>query len=494
MTLAPAAVQGTPTMPSGAGRKRELYASWLAQQGELESLKGRVVFTVGTHKGKTYTKQDLAEMVRAFDPTLNQIRPRVKVGHDDAQSYARLRYARLGTASDETSLGHPALGWIDNPRLNDEYVDRNGKRHEAGTELLVDFVNLDPDLARDLRMLRYLDRSSEVIRNYQDKERPGVVWPCVLQNVAFLGDELPAVRDMAPLVELNAEQAAGLEVVTFRFTEGDEPMAAEMPPGVPGKTPATLDDVLAGLNKLGAMFEQMMALQKKDVDQQPPPAEDNTQRPGVDMAQKPAVPAAPAVPAQQGDPAAEKHSENPALLKLQADLEAQKRQATESAQRFAELQRQVLADRAAALAEKDKAEAERFAEGLSSPSNFRIPVDLRADVARLYQNAPDVQRFSDGAGGEKTFRQQLADVLGKLPPLVSPSAFHDHAKRLTVNADDPKQKLERFADDKAKELAKAEGIPYAQALYRVAQSDDVAPQQFAQLLGIGTQAAQGPQF
>src|SRR5688500_10901115 len=64
-------------------------AGWLKPRQGLFSLAARPVFAVGKHKGHTYTSADLKRIVEAFEPTLHQIQPVLKLGHAEAQLFAK---------------------------------------------------------------------------------------------------------------------------------------------------------------------------------------------------------------------------------------------------------------------------------------------------------------------------------------------------------------------------------------------------------------------
>lgn len=519
VSIQPAGVQGQPTMGS---RKRQavqrFHASWLQPVEGLYSLPGRVVFKTGNHKGRNYTKDDLANMVAAYHPTLNQIRPRMTVGHDPAQSYARLAFSKLGTDTTENSLGLPALGYIGEPRLNSEYVDRNGRVHEAGTEIIADLVNMTEEVANDLTNLKYLDRSAEVIRNYRDVEQPGVIWPVVLQNVALLGGEMPAVRGMDPLVERNSAEMPDVEVVLFHFSEGDEPMPPQNPPQPPAQVPdkqeASMDSVQEAIEKNSALLMQLINMLKEpDGDEQPAPAPAQpapakqemtqagmgraeafegglkkvgtatvpTQPPVMPMPNKPQPGAGGAAGvSKEGKTTVHIHAED-RIAALESELEAEKGKTLD-------LQRAFLRQQSQTLRNNLHQEAVIFAEEFSKPGNMIIPAALKADVIRLYENAPDTQVFSDGSGQEKSFKEQFKALIAKWPKLVQARAYSNPALNLLPDTDSGhRAEVVQFAEEQAKKIADEQGIPYAQALYEFAH-DKMDGEQFISAMGINQQS------
>lgn len=435
----PADVQGTPFMPPGKACRRDAFASWLEQRDGLSRLDSRPIFAVGEHNGKPYTKADLAAIVAAYQPLLDQIRPRIKVGHDDAQAYARKRFASFGTDPNEKSLGLPALGFIANLRLNDAYTDRRGRPVEAGTQIIADFVNMPRDVAEAVTNLEYPDVSAEIIRGYRDKREPDKTWPLVLKAVALLGDELPAVRTLGPLVEHNTSEGDQIEIITF--SQGDFSMPENIAPA--GQS-STMADVVA-------LLKQLLELQKKDIALETGKAEPDgdelaargqmsAQKAEEDMKAKqmaeerPAVPSVPAVPEKE-----EKNAER--FAQIERELHEQRK-----------ITSRAMAEIAAAKAREAeavaKSEAEKFAESVSSPANYRLPADLRADLVRLYARAPETEKFSDGSGSAKSYREQFADFVGRLPLIARPEAFQDRALALKSSQSGTlADRVEKMADD-----------------------------------------------
>lgn len=461
--IQPADVQGAPYLKS----KRQRFASWLEPQEALYHLDARPIFAVGEHNGKSYDKADLAAMVDAYEPLLDQIMPRIKLGHDDAQSYAKLKFAGMGTDKDEKSLGLPALGFIARPRLNDEYTDRNGNVVESGTQILADFVNMPSDLKDGLESLQYPGVSAEILRNYQDKRNPNKTWPLVLKAVALLGDELPAVRTLGPLVELNADESGEVEIVTF--SQECLNMGMGLPSGATAPPQDKIDTILA-------VLKHLVELQKADNDNKVA-SDDEAKLRASDMAQKEKasedmedeeaakVPSAPAVPAKQDGPAKPfGKSDEEKMSERFAQLQHQTRESEKQA-------RQALAEVAQLKAEtafqKAKIEAERFSESVTSAQNLKLPVSSRPDLERLFLNAPDSAKFADGQGASKSFREQFVDFVNGLPVLARPEAFQDRARHLHASqAGTTAETVEKMAQ----KLAAEKNIPSHEAFMQVHRS------------------------
>ena len=129
---------------------------------DLQSIKDVEVFKVGMWNGDHYSKDDLDEIVNAFDKVGFQVP--IKLGHDDKS-------------------GAPAYGWV-------EHIRR------VGDKLVADFKDLPKQLWQLIKDRRFDAVSAEI---FWDLNRNNKLFRRVLKAVALLGAETPGVSDLAPL-------------------------------------------------------------------------------------------------------------------------------------------------------------------------------------------------------------------------------------------------------------------------------------------------------
>jgi len=153
--------------------------AWVKQESDNHTLpetydiKGVEIFADGNHKGHTYTEQDIENLVNGFYETKSEIKPYIKLGHDEKQKLAQ-------------KSGLPALGWIENLR-------------KKGKKLIADFSKV-PKVIYDLvNAGAYRRISSEIFRNIPVG---GKVYKHLLKAVSFLGGDTPAVGGLEDIVAL----------------------------------------------------------------------------------------------------------------------------------------------------------------------------------------------------------------------------------------------------------------------------------------------------
>jgi hypothetical protein len=160
----------------------------------LKSIKGAHIFSVGTWNRSTFTEADLDAIVSAFNELMQTGRVPLKFGHNDDQPLTD---------------GQPALGWV-------ERVWRDGSK------LFADFAEMPTVVYNAIKSKLYRFVSIELLKN---AERDGKKYPYVLDAVALLGADPPAVTN---LDELNA-----LATMTrIAYTASGERLAfkRELPP------------------------------------------------------------------------------------------------------------------------------------------------------------------------------------------------------------------------------------------------------------------------
>ena len=158
----------------------------------MVEIKGAHLFSVGTWNDLTFTEADLDQIVQSFKDLKLSGRVPLKFGHNDEQPMTD---------------GKPAIGWVSR-------VWREGKK------LFGDFSNVPTKVAEAIKNHLYKFVSIELLR---DAERDGVTYPSVLDAVALLGADPPAVRDLESLSALAwSRKETGLRFsARLAFTQGN---------------------------------------------------------------------------------------------------------------------------------------------------------------------------------------------------------------------------------------------------------------------------------
>jgi cation transport regulator ChaB/phage I-like protein len=148
---------------------------------------------VGTGGTKTYKKNDLDDIVKAFniltgDAKLNY-EPPVKLGHDDHQKILQ-------------KDGYPAAGWV-----------RSLKR--VGDKLVASLGDVPKKIGDIIKAGGYKKVSSEI---YHDYEQGKHKFPLALRAVALLGGDIPAVKTIADIKAQYSEED-GYDTVIYEFGE-----------------------------------------------------------------------------------------------------------------------------------------------------------------------------------------------------------------------------------------------------------------------------------
>lgn len=156
------------------------------------SLDSREILKVGTWNGITFEEDDLRNIVNAFNALRGDHEVPLKFGHNEEQ---------------DVTDGQPAIGWVSNLFLK-------------GESLFADFINL-PTLVFDAIMeRRFRTVSVELLR---DVEHEGQEFEWVLDAVALLGADQPAVRGLKELADLTFARSAlsGGRRFEFSLDAGD---------------------------------------------------------------------------------------------------------------------------------------------------------------------------------------------------------------------------------------------------------------------------------
>lgn len=165
------------------------------------------IMAEGTWNGDEYTRHDLDSMVEAFSELKGQVDPPVKLGHDDKQRLAQ-------------KDGFPALGWV--KRL-----------YRKGGTLLADLRDVPRRIADLITAGAYQKVSSEI---YFDREVDGKVYPLVLKAIALLGGDMPAVKDIKSIGDIEGlyDDPALWPIAEAHYAEVDIGTLKSIDPNVGG--------------------------------------------------------------------------------------------------------------------------------------------------------------------------------------------------------------------------------------------------------------------
>lgn len=142
----------------------------------MKQLKGQEIFAAGLWNNMTFQQHDLDAMVAAFDELKSVHKPPLKIGHNETQPL-------------KGDQQH-ALGWI-------------SKIYVQGKKLLADFEDVPDIVAKAIESKLYRRVSIELSIDVRYK---GKLFPFVVDAVALLGADLPAVNT---LNDLGAYMARG---------------------------------------------------------------------------------------------------------------------------------------------------------------------------------------------------------------------------------------------------------------------------------------------
>lgn len=169
----------------------------------MPDLIGREIFAVGKWNGMEFTESDLDDIVENFD-RLNEIhKVPLKFGHNKEQPITD---------------GQPAIGWV-------------SRVFRKGQKLYADFTDLPGAVFNAIKSKLYRTVSVELLF---DVKHDGTRYGHVLDAVALLGADHPAVNTLADLDALLASRAAfsggqrmSFETIAGKRTKDPEPSKSE---------------------------------------------------------------------------------------------------------------------------------------------------------------------------------------------------------------------------------------------------------------------------
>ncbi len=143
------------------------------------------IFAVGTWNGFKFTREDLESIVEAFSTLSEFHKVPLKLGHNKEQ---------------KVTDGQPALGWVDDVWIR-------------GKKLMARFVDVPEIVIKAIEKKLYRSVSVELLQGVKFK---GKKFSNVLDAVALLGAEIPAVGNLEDLRNLMQRSNLGAEgVLTF---------------------------------------------------------------------------------------------------------------------------------------------------------------------------------------------------------------------------------------------------------------------------------------
>lgn len=170
----------------GTGRNNELDTVDI-EGVELFSVGGPVHAIGSPPQGDNWTADDLRAMAAAA----------AELG-DELKAPARLGHRRMGETQDGALRISPAVGWIDNQRVN-----------EDGTKLIGDLRRVPAKVANLVKAGALRTRSAELSKI--TSQRTGKTYDYVVSGLAWLGDKLPAVQTLEDVVALYSGDAGAVQ-------------------------------------------------------------------------------------------------------------------------------------------------------------------------------------------------------------------------------------------------------------------------------------------
>lgn len=143
-----------------------------SDESETQNLENIEIFQAGTWKDVEYTNADLDEIAANFIKLKDQIKPPVKLGHNDKQELLK-------------TDGMPAAGWITSLK-------------RVGDKLVADISDMPNKIAQIVKNKGYARISSEIYTNLKDSQ--GKIHGKVLKAIAFLGQDIPHLKSLDDIV------------------------------------------------------------------------------------------------------------------------------------------------------------------------------------------------------------------------------------------------------------------------------------------------------
>ena len=154
------------------------------------------VMSVGTWNGVKFTPKDLLELAENFKKLKDVVKPPIKLGHSGDQT------------------GKPALGWVTDLKVK-------------GNKLIAFVEDVPSILMKAIKKKLYRTVSSEIFSGFKYK---GKRYGKVFSGLAFLGAEMPAVKDLEDLTAYLSQTSDGEfeKVSIIEFTTKEDESEEEM--------------------------------------------------------------------------------------------------------------------------------------------------------------------------------------------------------------------------------------------------------------------------
>ncbi len=161
-------------------------------EAETIDLNDVPIFAAGTWNGDTYTEKDLDEIVTSFEQIGKELKPYLKLGHDEKQSLLQ-------------KDGYPSAGWV------------TGLKRK-GVQLLADFKQIPKKIGNLIQSKGYGRVSSEIFINLKHDNK---TYPKALRAVALLGGDTPAVTSLDDFINLYTENCDIIKFYDYKEQDMD---------------------------------------------------------------------------------------------------------------------------------------------------------------------------------------------------------------------------------------------------------------------------------
>lgn len=152
--------------------RAELDLPDIFKELETEDIDGVEIFQAGANETQDYTVDDLDQIVEANNELKGEIKPPVKLGHNENQKILD---------------GMPAAGWLTN-------------FCRVGSKIFADLKSVPGKIAKLIRAGGYRRVSVEVGKNYLSEA--GKKYPKLIRAIALLGADIPRIKTLDDIVAL----------------------------------------------------------------------------------------------------------------------------------------------------------------------------------------------------------------------------------------------------------------------------------------------------
>lgn len=188
-----------------------------------QAITGAEIFAAGTWNERTFTEADLDGIVAAFNALNLTGRVPLKFGHNSEQPITD---------------GQPALGWV-------------SRVYRDGSKLLADFTDMPVSVYNAIKQGMYKFVSVELLRDVRASTR---VIPWVLDAVALLGADQPAVGNLGDLQALTMRRATGFQYAARVEFRRDTPTSEDTK-----MSEQALNELRAQFTSLSTLVESVKA-------------------------------------------------------------------------------------------------------------------------------------------------------------------------------------------------------------------------------------------